>query len=681
MASAAKKCTACGHESTDPEWCDQCGSDLGGPDVALLLSAGLRVSMPLRAPFGSLRSSDMLRSGQLPRYETGPLAKVDTKVLTPVSVRGRERERERDREHENTGRFSTLDPVEFAALDDPIEVEELDQDVVVVTLSEVVRRFDGTEDWLAHSDRGETFIVAASRAPGPPLDSLPEHLATIVDWPLSECEVDGVYLRLHRAKSGETLEQRVRDYDERVPVAEFLLWFETIANALEQVHRAGFVLLSLSPQTISFERVGGVRFLNIRNPVPVGATISAHRETVPGIPGFLAPEVLLDDGSLTASSAADIFSLAAVAWFVLARRTPPVSALTSYLPAMRARDLAPDAPLHIEPMLWTALTPDVELRPGSPAELMAGLRAALEPALRRDRTAPHAPDLAIAVETHIGISKREYYPLNQDAAFVAISQDRLTTLICVADGVSTSEYGRGEEASAFVAGRARALWEQLPQVAERRDDIAWAAWIDSIIQRANSDLINVVNQRHGPFDHDPNGVMGSTCVIAVIHRGVAYMASVGDSHAYIVNGDYIERVNREHNIATLAVAEGYSPDDAFGSVHAAALGRCVGTFDFGPGGALIPARVETDSYRFRMLLGDRLVICSDGVTDYIAHTPDAAMHVIRSVICSENIPALACLEFIMLANRNGGGDNITAAVCYVGNIDGGQVLSAQVVGS
>jgi serine/threonine protein phosphatase PrpC len=56
---------------------------------------------------------------------------------------------------------------------------------------------------------------------------------------------------------------------------------------------------------------------------------------------------------------------------------------------------------------------------------------------------------------------------------------------------------------------------------------------------------------------------------------------------------------------------------------------------------------------------------TDGLVDFGGPTEAASEHNIQATLESEEIPALACLRLIMLANEGGGEDNIGVAVVRV----------------
>ena len=75
--------------------------------------------------------------------------------------------------------------------------------------------------------------------------------------------------------------------------------------------------------------------------------------------------------------------------------------------------------------------------------------------------------------------------------------------------------------------------------------------------------------------------------------------------------------------------------------------------------SLVPRQIS-----FTLLPGERLVLCSDGITDYVSvHHPGAAEVIAEGTWGLEPVDAATTL--IHAANRGGGGDNCTAIVAMV----------------
>ena len=89
------------------------------------------------------------------------------------------------------------------------------------------------------------------------------------------------------------------------------------------------------------------------------------------------------------------------------------------------------------------------------------------------------------------------------------------------------------------------------------------------------------------------------------------MAHVGDSRLYLVRDDRAYQVRHDHTVAAELVRCGdLSPDQAAAHPQRHALPRAVGVQPF----------VEVDSLVFDLAAGDRLVLCSDGMSAAIPST-------------------------------------------------------------
>ena len=81
-----------------------------------------------------------------------------------------------------------------------------------------------------------------------------------------------------------------------------------------------------------------------------------------------------------------------------------------------------------------------------------------------------------------------------------------------------------------------------------------------------------------------------------------------------------------------------------------------------PDGFLQAVPPEPDHYAFALKPGDRVLLCSDGLTDFAGITEEASERAILSAVENEPQPEIALLDLVHLANKGGGGDNIGAAL-------------------
>jgi PPM family protein phosphatase len=135
--------------------------------------------------------------------------------------------------------------------------------------------------------------------------------------------------------------------------------------------------------------------------------------------------------------------------------------------------------------------------------------------------------------------------------------------------------------------------------------------------------------------------MSSTCTLFLDLGGVALLAHVGDSRAYLLRDQEVAQLTTDHVVATAAPS-----DDAKRPVKRRVLARAVGH----------AADVEVDVSWLELERDDRLLLCSDGLSDLLASNDELNE-------CVEAFGAPASPEVLVdLANTRGGRDNISAVV-------------------
>ncbi len=139
--------------------------------------------------------------------------------------------------------------------------------------------------------------------------------------------------------------------------------------------------------------------------------------------------------------------------------------------------------------------------------------------------------------------------------------------------------------------------------------------------------------------------MGTTVVCAVILNDRVVIAHAGDSRAYIA-GKELKRVTKDHSLVQSMVDEGkltvtqaqHHPDKNY-------ITRALG----------VEEHLETDFIQCDFNIGDKLLLCSDGLTNFVSET-----EILRIMT---NFPTEEIAQqLIDKANENGGGDNITAVI-------------------
>lgn len=146
--------------------------------------------------------------------------------------------------------------------------------------------------------------------------------------------------------------------------------------------------------------------------------------------------------------------------------------------------------------------------------------------------------------------------------------------------------------------------------------------------------------------------MGATCVALVLRGNRAYLAHVGDSRAYLIRDESILQVTEDHKKVARMVKDGYlTPAEATVHPERNVLLRVVG--------AKAEVEVDTQAPPIDLRVGDRFVLCSDGLYDLVKDS-EILMTVLGTPL------SLCPRALIDLANSRGGDDNISVVVVEVG---------------
>jgi PPM family protein phosphatase len=205
----------------------------------------------------------------------------------------------------------------------------------------------------------------------------------------------------------------------------------------------------------------------------------------------------------------------------------------------------------------------------------------------------------------------------------------------VADGMGG--HNAGEVASAIAIEELTALKGMGPWPNERAatDDLKRA------IVRANRRI-----REMAAGDRELNG-MGTTLVAVLEDGDSVHLANVGDSRAYLLRQGELTQVTVDHTLVQELVDDGrLSPKDAERHPQRSMITRALG----------VDHEVEIDLFTYKLLPGDRLVLCSDGLSDVLKPTQ------IRNALLRVRDPQKAAERLVALAVEGGGPDNITVIV-------------------
>jgi serine/threonine protein phosphatase PrpC len=143
--------------------------------------------------------------------------------------------------------------------------------------------------------------------------------------------------------------------------------------------------------------------------------------------------------------------------------------------------------------------------------------------------------------------------------------------------------------------------------------------------------------------------MGTTLVAGVLQGSDLFVASVGDSRAYLVRAKNIFQITQDHTwVADQVRAGSLTPEEAETHPNRRHLSRSLGAH----------AELSIDQAHHKIQPEDRLLLCSDGLSDMVTDEE------IRQVITQQKAQ-VAVQQLVALANQRGGADNITAVAIGV----------------
>ena len=235
----------------------------------------------------------------------------------------------------------------------------------------------------------------------------------------------------------------------------------------------------------------------------------------------------------------------------------------------------------------------------------------------------------------------------------------------VADGMGG--HAAGEVASAIACKRVHESWIE---IAMERHRAAYAAHGDADARRALFQAVRegVMNAHfhiveQATRDEMKRG-MGTTFTGLLVAGGDAVFAHAGDSRAYLLRDGIAIQLSEDHTVLARLRAAGVEetdPGEPAQSGSARHRWRGVLTNALGIGDV---TRVAT--FAVPMYSGDRFVLCSDGITEYIGETE------LAEIVFKSASPALAANRLVDRAVHLGGGDNATAVVVKV--VEAGQTV-------
>lgn len=220
---------------------------------------------------------------------------------------------------------------------------------------------------------------------------------------------------------------------------------------------------------------------------------------------------------------------------------------------------------------------------------------------------------------------------NQDAFNTgSVSDDIAWAVVC--DGMGGAN--GGNIASEIAVNR---ITQQIEELLPKIEDKDVSNTLKTIVYKANIDIYEKASE-----NHELNG-MGTTVVLALIIKDKLHIVHAGDSRAYLISKEVIQQLTTDHSIVQEMVRTGeITPKEAETHPRKNIITRALGIED----------EVELDYGSFNISEGEKVLICTDGLTNYI--NQDEIKHMISEFDGQDLIDKL-----VSTAKDRGGSDNIT----------------------
>ncbi|MBV8450754.1 MAG: Stp1/IreP family PP2C-type Ser/Thr phosphatase, partial [Deltaproteobacteria bacterium] len=398
-----------------------------------------------------------------------------------------------------------------------------------------------------------------------------------------------------------------------------------VCQAVSFVHRRGLRVNDICPESVAYGASGRIKL--------TGLDYFSNDNELQSEPvfndGYTAPEIYRGK---KADKRADIFSIGALLYTCVTGER-----LDSETWREEAGPIRFYPPHVITPALESVLRqalqfdpaarwPNVEALKAELVKLAARIRLRADALTDVGRVREHNEDSVLAFEC-----KRDSL-INPAQIFLYV----------VADGMGGAE--AGEVASAIAVETIRTYVEgkmASPGAADAR------LILQEALEQANSKIIEY------QIAHPEARNMGSTAVAALVNPPEAAIAWVGDSRAYICDDQGLQQLSKDHSLVQRLIEIGQiSPEEARHHEHKNVITRSLGARPTGPAGA--------ESLFLRLKRGDRLLLCSDGLT---THVEDRQ---INELLQRHSDPTAAVRELVVAANAGGGTDNVSVVVIVVG---------------
>ncbi len=236
----------------------------------------------------------------------------------------------------------------------------------------------------------------------------------------------------------------------------------------------------------------------------------------------------------------------------------------------------------------------------------------------------------------------------------------------ISDGISTAKVGSGSIAAQIVKVVALDLWEQEKELLNGEEAIQ--SFLMKFVQQANEQIVAKSTELAAHLEEVRSSyLMGTTLVATVCTNEIAYTVSIGDSRIYHWSAESsVKPIHSDQNVRNELLLKGIDWEDVQATEEQASLTYYLGMADTSTK-PFIAKEIPVEIRKVEMSSGELLLLCSDGLTDYLnpigyqndVWKADSILSDTIHYFAPDNNWEACAQKLGQLANDNGGGDNIT----------------------
>lgn len=145
--------------------------------------------------------------------------------------------------------------------------------------------------------------------------------------------------------------------------------------------------------------------------------------------------------------------------------------------------------------------------------------------------------------------------------------------------------------------------------------------------------------------------MGTTLTTVVMGKDKSFLAHLGDSRAYLIRGEKISRLTKDHTVVQELLDQGrISPDEVEGHPQRSFITKAL------MGSA---QNERPDFVEIELIVGDVLLLCSDGLAGVVDEKK------LAKTIVANGVSELTLSELKGLAYKKGAPDNLTIILATI----------------